>query len=121
MFADLVGFTSWASARDPTQVFTLFESTYHAFDKISEPLGIFKVETVGDCYVAAAGMPEARDDHAEIMAIFASKCLKAMSKVARNLENVLGPETGDIQIRVGIHCGQVTAGVLRGLKGEFPS
>ena len=47
MFADLVGFTSWSSARDPAQVFTLLETTYHAFDEISEALGIFKVETVG--------------------------------------------------------------------------
>ena len=117
MFADLVGFTSWASARDPQQVFTLLEVTYHSFDEISEALGIFKVETVGDCYVAASGIPEARPDHAEAMAIFASRCTKEMSRVARELEPILGPDTGDIQIRVGVHCGQVTAGVLRGLKG----
>ena len=43
---------------DPAQVFTLLETAYHAFDKISEQMSVFKVETVGDCYVAAAGLPD---------------------------------------------------------------
>lgn len=55
MFADIVGFTSWSSARQPAQVFILLETIYHAFDEIAEVRRVFKVETVGDCYVAASG------------------------------------------------------------------
>ena len=73
---------------------------------------------MGDCYVAAAGIPEARADHAQVMASFAARCLKEMTRVAHELEPILGPDTGDLQIRVGVHAGQVTAGVLRGLKGK---
>jgi Adenylate and Guanylate cyclase catalytic domain len=40
------------SVRDPNQVFTLLEKIYRSFDKIAERRSIFKVETVGDCYVA---------------------------------------------------------------------
>ena len=52
MFADIVGFTAWASTREPPQVFRLLESIYSAFDVIAEQRRVFKVETVGDCYVA---------------------------------------------------------------------
>jgi len=46
LFADMVGFTAWSSVREPTQVFTLLETVYHAFDKVARKRGIFKVETV---------------------------------------------------------------------------
>jgi Adenylate and Guanylate cyclase catalytic domain len=64
MFLDIAGFTKWSSERDPTQVFTLLENIYHAFDEFAKKLGIFKVETIGDCYVAVAGLPTPRKDHA---------------------------------------------------------
>lgn len=77
-FADLVGFTAWSSVREPSQVFQLLEIIYHgkyrpwleyssqrlrliklllpvAYDQIAKRRRVFKVETVGDCYVAAAG------------------------------------------------------------------
>lgn len=50
-FADIAGFTAWASQREPPQVFMLLESLYGAFDKIAHTHGIFKIETTGDCYV----------------------------------------------------------------------
>jgi Adenylate and Guanylate cyclase catalytic domain len=75
MFGDLVGFTAWSSVRQPTQVFMLLETIYCAFDRIAKRRRVFKVETVGDCYVAVTGLPEARKDHAVVMARFAHECL----------------------------------------------
>lgn len=75
MFADLVGFTAWSSMREPTQVFTLLETIYSAFDHIAKRRRVFKVETVGDCYVAVTGLPEPRRDHAAAMARFSYECL----------------------------------------------
>ena len=49
MFADLAGFTSWSSGRDPTDVFVLLETIYEAYDRISKHYGIFKVETSKLC------------------------------------------------------------------------
>ena len=51
MFADIAGFTKWCSQRDPEQVFFLLESIYGVFDKLARKRGVFKVETIGDCYV----------------------------------------------------------------------
>jgi hypothetical protein len=53
-FADIAGFTSWSSEREPAAVFTLLESIYGAFDKIAKKFNIFKVETIGDSYVAVS-------------------------------------------------------------------
>eukprot|EP00980_Cylindrotheca_fusiformis_P017959 scaffold5706_cov151-Cylindrotheca_fusiformis.AAC.5 len=103
VFADLVGFTAWSSAREPHQVFILLETLYGAFDKIAYRHGVFKVETVGDCYVAAAGLPEPTDDHAVVACRFARDCLKKMKDVTLKLEVSLGPDTSDLDLRTGIH------------------
>ena len=49
---DIVGFTSWSSQRDPEQVFTLLQAIFKSFDKAARKRGVFKVETIGDSYVA---------------------------------------------------------------------
>ena len=119
LFADIVGFTAWSSVRDPTQVFSLLEAVYKAFDTIARRRRVFKVETVGDCYVAVTGLPEPQKDHAVVMARFARDILRKMSKVTRELELTLGPGTGDLKLRIGIHSGPVTGGVLRGERSRF--
>ena len=43
MFSDNAGFTAWSSVREPTQVFTLLETVYHAFDVFAKRRGVFKV------------------------------------------------------------------------------
>ena len=124
--------------------FTLLETIYSAFDEIARKKKIFKVETVGyvskpkrevgtgvarvcltslfriefcrDCYVAVSGVPEARKDHAVVMARFANAILVEMKSLTRELEATFGPDTGDLDLRIGIHSGPVTAGVLRGGK-----
>eukprot|EP00980_Cylindrotheca_fusiformis_P020351 scaffold7354_cov93-Cylindrotheca_fusiformis.AAC.4 len=119
VYADIVGFTAWSSAREPQQVFLLLESIYHSFDKIAYRHDIFKVETVGDCYVAAAGLPEPVGNHAVLACKFALDCLKKMRESTIKLEVSLGPDTADLALRIGIHSGQVTAGVLRGERSRF--
>lgn len=119
MFADIAGFTAWSSVREPTQVFSLLETLYAAFDEIAARRRVFKVETIGDCYVAVAGLPEPRKDHATVMARFARDCMSKMNDLTKLLEVSLGPDTGDLAIRVGLHSGPVTAGVLRGEKARF--
>eukprot|EP00980_Cylindrotheca_fusiformis_P002436 scaffold580_cov72-Cylindrotheca_fusiformis.AAC.5 len=103
VFADLVGFTAWSSAREPHQVFILLETVYGAFDKLAYRHSVFKVETVGDCYVAAAGLPEPTDDHAVLACRFARDCMRKMNDVKLKLEVTLGPDTSDLDLRSGIH------------------
>lgn len=144
----LLGFTAWCSEREPVQVFTLLETVYCAMDKIGRRMNVFKVETIGDCYVAATGLPEPQADHAERMVMFAFKCLSKMKELTKKLESQLGPGTSDLGMRMGIHSGpvryekhdysclanvnlthcllpllspksQITAGVVRGRNARF--
>jgi class 3 adenylate cyclase len=119
LFADLAGFTSWSSGKSPAQVFDLLEAFYGAFDAIALKRGVFKVETIGDCYVAATGLPEPQDNHAIIMVRFARDCMVKVNELKHELVDKLGADTAELEMRVGIHSGPVTAGVLRGSKGRF--
>ncbi|GKZ01289.1 hypothetical protein MPSEU_001079900 [Mayamaea pseudoterrestris] len=119
LFADISGFTAWSSTRDPSQVFHLLESIYNAFDALAKARKVFKVETIGDCYVAVTGLPDPQPNHAVIMARFASECMIKLKEVTQMLEITLGPDTTSLSMRVGLHSGPVTAGVLRGAKSRF--
>jgi class 3 adenylate cyclase len=50
MSADVCGFNAWSSVREATQVFRFLEAIYEAFDELADKRGVFKVDTVGDCY-----------------------------------------------------------------------
>lgn len=119
MFADLVGFTAWSSKRTPVEVFELLEAIYGVFDVIATKRKVFKVETIGDCYVAVTGIPAPQNDHAVIMARFARDCMSRLSELTHDLVGTLGAETADLDMRVGLHSGATTAGILRGDKSRF--
>jgi len=118
-FADIAGFTAWSSVREPSHVFVLLETIYGSFDKIARQYGIFKVETIGDSYVAVCGLPEPRKNHAVAMAKFAFACVEKMKEKTREMELTLGPGTADLRLRTGLHSGPTIAGVLRGEKARF--
>ena len=80
---------------------------------------IYKVETVGDCYVAVAGCPDPMKNHPVAMARFSPECMETMDTLTKRLEVTLGPDTGDLDLRIGMHSGPVTAGVLRGERARF--
>ena len=115
----MAGFTAWSSTRSPEDVFTLLESLYGAFDNIAKKRRVFKVETIGDCYVAATGLPEPQDDHAVRMCRFANECVHSMDTLTSELTMTLGPETSNLKLRVGLHSGKITGGVLKGDKSRF--
>lgn len=119
LFADIAGFTAWSSEREPAQVFTLLETIYRYMDHAAKKIGVFKVETVGDCYVAATGIPQPVPNHAELMVRFARSCLLKVDMLTNELESSLGPGTSELSMRFGIHSGPVTAGVLRTNKARF--
>lgn len=116
---NVAGFTSWSSSREPGHVFILLQFVYQAFDKIAKKHNVFKVETVGDAYVAVTGIPNPQSKHAVIMARFAWDCLNKFSDMKGELEKKLGPDTSDLGIRIGMHSGPVTAGVLMGERSRF--
>lgn len=69
--------------------------------------------------MAAAGVPTPRHDHATMMIRFALDCREQTRTMFHELSDSLGPDTGDLRIRFGLHSGSVTGGVLRGDKSRF--
>jgi hypothetical protein len=65
------------------------------------------------------GLPDPQPDHAVRMAKFAKECMTKMVEVTKGLEVSLGPDTGDLCLRLGMNSGPVTAGVLQGEKSRF--
>jgi hypothetical protein len=102
-FADIAGFTSWSSCREPTQVFILLQTIYQAFDAIAKRRKVFKVETIGDSYVAVCGLPKPDEKHFISMARFASDCLAKFTELTNKLEEKLGPGTAALGLRIGLH------------------
>lgn len=84
---------------------------YQAYDKIAKRRKVFKVETIGDSYVAVTGCPEVQEQHAVIMARFATDCQQKMAEVTNSLCVTLGPDTNELSMRIGMHSGPVTAGM----------
>jgi class 3 adenylate cyclase len=118
-YGDIAGFTEWSAVRKPEQVFELLETIFRAFDTIARRHEVYKVETVGDCYIAVTGLPDPQPDHAQVMVLFAVECLKQMKTLLGRLRDRLGDGTEKLSMRIGINSGQVTAGVLRGSKARF--
>ena len=117
--SDIAGFTAWSSSRSPVDVFTMLECLYGSFDHLAKRRGVFKIETIGDCYVAVTGLPTPRDDHALCMAKFARDMMEAWEEQQMRLTATLGTGLLDLGLRVGMHSGPVTAGVLRGDRARF--
>lgn len=69
--------------------------------------------------MAVTGLPSPDESHAVHMSRFAYQCLVGMRELIRELDAILGPGTSDLALRVGLHSGPVTAGVLRGEKSRF--
>ncbi len=66
-----------------------------------------------------AGLPQPNPQHAVVCARFAHECLVTMKRLTHHLELTLGPGTSELSLRIGLHSGPVTAGVLRGEKSRF--
>ena len=81
----------------------MLERIFHDFDQAAKRLGVFKVETIGDCYVAVTGLPTPREDHAVAMAVFARAIVRQMKILLKDLEKKLGPSTTSLDIRLGLH------------------
>ena len=105
LFCDLVGFTQYAAKLPAEDLVEHLNQVFSAFDELCRRLGVEKIKTIGDAYMAACGLPEPRADHADAMAELALGMLDAVRR-----HNV---STGaSFQVRIGMHCGPVVAGVI---------
>jgi class 3 adenylate cyclase len=105
LFCDLVGFTRIASQMTALDLIHRLNSIFSEFDALTQTLGVEKIKTIGDAYMAVAGLPEVRPDHAETAAELALGMLAALERV-----NATSPIR--FQARIGMHTGTVVAGII---------
>lgn len=105
LFGDLVGFTAFAAEQPPERVVAFLNEVFSAFDELAVTHGLEKIKTIGDAYMAVAGLPEPRSDHAPAAARMALDMLATLRDLdARH-------RTG-LRMRLGLNTGPVTAGII---------
>jgi class 3 adenylate cyclase len=105
LFADIVGFTKLAARVPAPELVALLDEVFSRFDDLAERHGVEKIKTIGDAYMVVGGVPERSDDHTTRVAAMGLDMLTAVAE----LERVAGL---GIALRVGMHTGQVVAGVI---------
>ena len=105
LFADLKGFTRLAQTLGPQRIVALLDELFTQIDRAALALGLEKIKTIGDSYMAVAGVPEPSGDHAER----AVKLAEAMLVAAADVGNRNGLQ---LNMRIGIASGPVMAGVI---------
>ena len=105
LFADIVRFTELSERVPPAEVVSMLDHVFTRFDGLADAHGVEKIKTIGDAYMVAAGIPEPRADHVEVIAELALE-------MRRVLEGMTDPRLQHLSIRIGMHTGPVVAGVI---------
>ena len=105
LFSDLVGFTKLSSRLSAADLVRLMNELFSEFDRLALGLGIEKIKTIGDAYMLVGGLPEPRADHAHAVADMALAMIGVVERMNREL-------TVPLQMRIGMHSGDVVAGVI---------
>ncbi|MFC5727687.1 MULTISPECIES: adenylate/guanylate cyclase domain-containing protein [Nocardioides] len=105
LFSDIVGFTPVAEMLEAEELVQLLDTMFTEFDALCDRRGVEKIKTVGDAYMAVAGLPLSDDHHAESLAELALDMQRASSRLAADWPS-------PIAMRIGIASGPVVAGVI---------
>jgi class 3 adenylate cyclase len=105
VFADLVEFTKQSGRTDPPEIVAVLDDVFTRFDAIAERYGLEKIKTIGDAYMAVAGVPEPREDDVEVAAQAALAMRDAIAEVR-------WPSGDPMRVRIGMATGPAVAGVI---------
>jgi class 3 adenylate cyclase len=113
IFVDLVGFTQVSEKFTPRDIVLMLNEIFIRFDQVTAKYGLEKIKTIGDCYMAASGIPSYHEDHAES----AVKWALEISDIMKNYQYMpKDPQSGSkpqkVEFRIGLNCGPVVAGVI---------
>ncbi len=105
LFADLVGFTNFASQKSAAETVKVLNQIFSQFDRLSLEHGLEKIKTIGDAYMVVGGLPEPQENHATAIAQMALDMQAALASF--NLKH-----NQTFSLRIGINIGGVVAGVI---------
>ena len=105
LFSDIVSFTTVSSNHTAEEIVNALNNLFTLFDIRAKAMGVEKIKTIGDAYMAACGLPSPNEDHARVMVEFARG-------MYADLENYNRSARIQFRMRIGLNCGPVTAGVI---------
>ena len=105
LFADLVGFTPWTTKTEPMRAVTLLDELFSSFDDLAVAHGLEKIRTVGDSFMAVAGAPDARPDHAHA-------AMELAIAILRETATWRSEHDVQLEVRVGLASGPLIGGVI---------
>ncbi len=105
LFADMEGFTAQASNTAPDDLVQFLNRVFSDFDRLVDRHGLEKIKTTGDSYMIVSGVPMARPDHSQALAVLALE-MRAVAAEWRD------PRGRSVPVRMGISSGPVVAGVV---------
>jgi hypothetical protein len=108
-FSDIVGFTDISSTLDALKISDMLDRLYHSFDALSSYHDVFKVETIGDAYMAVTNLAKKQSDHCKRIAEFSIDAIRVAQKTLIDKDD---PSRGYVNIRVGFHSGPVVSNVV---------
>ena len=109
-FSDIVGFSAMSRDLSPEKVADLLDRLYTRFDDLTRLHDVFKIETIGDAFMAAANLVKDQSvSHARRIAEFSIDAIKVANTTQIDRDD---PSMGCLEIRVGFHSGPVTSGVV---------
>lgn len=109
VFSDFVGFTKLAEKVSPEELVKEIDMCYRKFDEITMRHGLEKIKTIGDSYMCAGGLPQLSEEHS-LRAVKAGLEMAAFINELKQERKAKGLPY--FEIRIGIHCGPVVAGVV---------
>lgn len=112
LFSDIVSFTDWSSKITAEEIVSTLGLLFYEWDGLCEPLGVEKVKTIGDAYVACCGVTDKLEDHPKRIAEMALQMLETLEQLNRKFY-------WNLHIRIGLSVGAVTSGLLGFKKKTF--
>jgi class 3 adenylate cyclase len=109
LFADIKDFTGISERLSPDELITSLDEYFETFDNIIEKYGIEKIKTIGDAYVCAGGVPTKSDNNAHLVV---KAALEFMREIEKKQIDRKGAGKIPFEFRIGIHTGQLVAGVI---------